>query len=160
MPLTLNRYLSDPTKRERDLLQQDLPDEEPDNPEGGQIYTAMAAELETKIIQVNKNTNQKLIVVTQDKTLLCLKRNLAKLGKKEWVAPLSTVTTLLIALITSNFKEALGLGPAEWRAIFIVSAFITTGWLAHCIRKALHARNFNDVVRDIVFELGSRKRVE
>ena len=95
MPLSLNRYLSEPTKRERDLLEQDLPDDAQDT----SIFNGLDSNLDSKVVQINQNTNQKLIVVTQDKTLLCLKRNLAQIGKKEWIAPLSTVSTLLISLI-------------------------------------------------------------
>lgn len=143
--------LADPDPRERSVLESDLME---NTLEGSD----RKVDLDTRIIGVHKNTNQRLIIVTQDKTLLTLKRNIAKLGKKEWIAPLSTVTTILLALITSNFKQALGLGPAEWRAIFIVCGFIATGWLAAAIKRSLNSKAFHEVICDICYELGAREK--
>ena len=114
--------------------------------------------LDAPIVQISRNTDQRMIVVTQDKILLCLKRNISKLGKREWIAPLSTVLTILLALITSDFQGALGLGPSEWRAIFVISGFITTGWLAYTLKKGLGAKNMNDIIYDIVHELSAKKQ--
>lgn len=165
MPLgnPISGVLNEPTKNEREILRQDFPDKD----EGHEIkpltnqqslLSMLDADLEAHVVQVNKNTNQKLIIVTQDKALLCLKRNLALLGKKDWIAPLSTVITILIALITSDFKTALWLGPSEWKAIFIVSGFIAVGWLSYTLRKALNAKPFHSIIIDIVYELGARQK--
>ncbi len=147
---TLNRLLTDPDSREREVLQADILELEDLHDESDN--------LDARIVGVHKNTNQRLIVVTQDKTLLTLKRNIARLGKKEWVAPLSTLSTIMIALITSNFKRALGLGPAEWRAIFIVCGLIAFGWLLTATKHSLAAKSFHEVIRDICFELGARSK--
>jgi hypothetical protein len=64
----------------------------------------------------------------------------------------------MIALITSNFKRALGLGPAEWRAIFIVCGFIATGWLVATVKRSLGSKNFHEVITDICYELGARQK--
>ena len=113
-------------------------------------------DLQAHVVKIHKNTNQKLIIVTHDKTLLCLKRNLSKLGKGEWLAPLSTVLTIILALITADFRGAFGLGSAEWKAMFVISGFITTGWLAHTIRKSLRSLNMNEVVYSTVEQLGGK----
>ena len=159
---TLTRLLTDPDMREREVLEADIPENE-DSAEGNaatSFLNTMAGDLDTRVIGIHKNTNQRLIVVTQDKTLLTLKRNIARLGKKEWIAPLSTLSTIMIALITSNFKYALGLGPAEWRAIFIVCGIITFGWLMGAVRRSISAKNFHEVIYDICFELGARPKPE
>ncbi len=155
MPInsTLNRLLADPDSRERAVLQSDLTE---NILEGSD----REIDLDTRIIGIHKNTNQRLIIVTQDKALLTLKRNIAQLGKKEWIAPLSTVTTILLALITSNFKFALGLGPAEWRAIFIVCGFIATGWLAASVKRSLGSKAFHEVIANTCYELGAREKCE
>jgi len=111
-------------------------------------------DLEARVIEINKNTDQRLIIVSHDKTLLCLRRNLTKLGKSEWVAPLSTVTTILVALITSDFKSALWLGPSEWKAMFVISGFLTTGWLAFTVRRTINTKSVHEVVHDIASQLG------
>ncbi len=164
MSLTHNmhRLLTDPTETERDLLEVEYHEDAESSAAEGAVQSSflnnLTGDLEARVVKVSKNTDQRLIVVTQDKTLLCLKRNLARLGKKDWVAPLSTVLTILISLITSNFRPALGLGPAEWRAMFIVSGFITTGWLAFTLHRAIHAKTFHEIVRDVILELSAQKR--
>lgn len=156
---TLNRLLADPDVRERAVLEADIIDD--DIVEGnvtGSFLNTLAGDLDARVIGIHKNTNQRLIIVTQDKTLLTLKRNIAQLGKKEWIAPLSTLSTIMIALITSNFKRALGLGPSEWRAIFIVCGFIACGWLASSLKRSIGAKSFHEVIQNIVFELGARPK--
>ena len=156
---TLNRLLTEPDSRERQLLETDLTEFE-DSVEGNatshSFLNTLAGDLDARVVGIHKNTNQRLIIVTQDKTLLTLKRNIAKLGKREWIAPLSTFSTIVIALITSNFKYALGLGPAEWRAIFIVCGCISFGWLATCVKREIGSKTFHEVITSICYELGAR----
>ena len=113
-------------------------------------------DLQAHVININKNTNQKLIIVTHDKALLCLKRNIARLGKGKWVAPLLTVTTIILALLTADFRGAFGLGPAEWKAMFVISGFIATGWLANTLHKSLKSLSTNDVTYNIVEQMGGK----
>ncbi|MCA9370877.1 MAG: hypothetical protein KC680_02875 [Candidatus Peregrinibacteria bacterium] len=148
---TLNRLLADPDTREREVLEADLIDDQDFDLEEDN-------DLEAHIVGIHQNTNQRLIIVTQDKTLLTLKRNIARLGKKEWIAPLSTLSTIMIALITSNFKRALGLGPAEWRAIFIVCGIISFGWFMGAMKRSMSSKSFHEVISDICFELGARPK--
>ncbi|MBU0766306.1 hypothetical protein KKF55_00770 [Patescibacteria group bacterium] len=142
----LNAIIPGPSKSEIEFLSEEFSSNIPSS--------SMSDDLNAKIIKVNTNTNQKLIVVTHDKTLLCIKRNIAKLGKGEWLAPLSTVTTIFIALLTSDFKTALWLGPAEWKAMFVISGFLSTGWLSFMLKKSLHSKTTNEVTYDIVQQLG------
>ena len=141
------------------------PSEEPDHEFIAEEFSKDAPEasppedLQAHIVKINKNTNQKLIIVTHDKTMLCLKRNLSRLGKNEWLAPLSTVLTITLALITADFRGAFGLGPAEWKAMFVISGFITTGWLAHTLRKSLKSLTMNDVIYSTVEQLGGQTNV-
>ncbi len=158
---TLHRLLSDPDTRERAVLEADIAEDDiEDGNATASFLNSMAGDLDARVIGIHKNTNQRLIIVTQDKTLLTLKRNIAQLGKKEWIAPFSTLSTILIALVTSNFKRAVGLGPAEWRAMFIVSGIICAGWLVFALKKAMGAKNFHDVITDICYELGARQKPE
>lgn len=162
MNSSLHRLLNDPDSREREVLEADLIEKD-DDAEGNatpSFLNTLAGDLDARVVGIHKNTNQRLIIVTQDKTLLTLKRNIARLGKKEWIAPLSTLTTIMIALITSNFKRALGLGPAEWRAIFIVCGFVTAGWLGLALKRSIGAKTFHEVICDICYELGARKKTE
>ena len=160
MKLDIHRFLTDPDAKDREILKTEIAEpQEPANVSGQiSFLNGLAGDLDARVVHISKNTDQKLIVVTQDKTLLTLKKNLALLGTKDWVAPLSTVTTIFLTLLTSNFRYAIGLGPSEWRAIFIVSGMLAVGWLGYSVRKAIHAKTFHEVVTDIVHELGNRRR--
>ncbi len=159
---TLHRMIADPDSHERFLLEADIAErrEGAGGCTSASFLNSMAGDLDAQVIGIHKNTDQRLIIVTQDKTLLTLKRNIAKLGKKEWIAPLSTLSTILIALITSNFKWALGLGPSEWRAMFIVSGLLSAGWLLIALKQSFGAKTFHDVICDICYELGARPKPE
>lgn len=148
---TLSRLLSDPDARERAVLEADIADVLRGN-------RRISSSTNAPVVEVHENIAQRFILVTQDKTLLTLKRNIARLGKKEWIAPLSTLTTITIALITSNFKYALGLGPAEWRAIFIVCGFVAAGWLFATLRRSMNSDSFHEVICNICYELGAREK--
>lgn len=168
---SLNRIFGDPSALERPLLVSDFPEPsaEPEHqnkvrrcpapPEHPKVTPAGAGpvNMEARVVEVHQNTDQRFIVVTQDKTLLILKKNIAQLGKKEWLAPLSTVTSIIITLLTSNFKYALWLGPAEWRAMFILGGCIAIGWLSYSVHKAIHAKTFSEVIVDTIHELGGRQ---
>tara|TARA_Y100000310_G_scaffold293648_1_gene323392 strand:- start:184 stop:738 length:555 start_codon:yes stop_codon:yes gene_type:complete len=151
---TLTRILNDPGATERLILEADVHERKQCIAKGHML----SEETDAPVIDIHKNTDQRLILVTQDKTLLTLKRNIARLGKREWIAPLSTLTTIMIALITSNFKQALGLGPAEWRAIFIVCGFIAAGWLFTALKHSINSDSFHDVISNICYELGAREK--
>ncbi|MBU2259701.1 hypothetical protein KKC44_03780, partial [Patescibacteria group bacterium] len=142
----LNAVIPGPSTSEMEFLAEEF--------SGSVPSAALPDDLNTKIIKVSTNTNQKLIVVTHDKTLLCLKRNISRLGKNGWIAPLSTVTTIILALITSDFKTALWLGPSEWKAMFVISGFLSTGWLAFMLKKSVRSKTTNEVTYDIVQQLG------
>jgi hypothetical protein len=156
---TMQSTLSEPTTRERSLLEVDIDDSDDVLEEAKQhsFLNGLTGDLEAQVVRVDKNTSQKLIIVTQDKALLTLKKNLARIGKREWIAPLSTVITILISLVTAEFKFALGLGPSEWKAIFIVSGFLATGWLAYALHKTRSALSFQEIVQRIIVSLGGRR---
>ncbi len=161
MNSSLRRLLVEPDALHREIIETDLVEKD-DVVEGNatpSFLNTLAGDLDTKVVAIHKNTNQRLIIVTQDKTLLTLKRNIAKLGTREWIAPLSTLSTILIALITSNFRYAMGLGASEWRAIFIVCGFVSFGWLVNSIYRSLGCKTFHQVICDICFELGARPKM-
>ena len=99
------------------------------------------------------NIDQKLITVTEDKTLICLRRNLRNLGTKRWVHPLSLLLSLLVALATSDFDKLSWLNSELLRATFIVSASITAGWLIWEVVNASKMKDITDAISDIFQDL-------
>jgi hypothetical protein len=106
------------------------------------------------------NINQKLVTVTEDKMLLCLNRHLKNIGQRRWVQPLSLLATLLLALATSEFDKLRWVSADLLTATFIVSSFVTAGWLVWAIMHTSRLRELPQVVDDICEELRGQREDE
>jgi hypothetical protein len=76
-------------------------------------------------------------------------------GGKDWIAPFSLLLALLTALISSDFKKALGLDPSTWKAVFVISLIFSVCWLAKVLFYTWKNRHVNIDV--IVEKLRSNK---
>lgn len=111
-----------------------------------------------RIVQHNCNTGQKLMTVTEDKVLICLNRNLKRVGRKGWIHPFSLLMTLLLALATSEFNKLTWISPNLLKALFIVTSCSMTGWLIWEIMHSGKMKSLTNVINDIFDELkGSRE---
>lgn len=106
------------------------------------------------------NVNQKLITVTEDKAFICLDKHLKKIGKKRWIHPLSLLTTLLLALATSEFDKLSWISADLLKATFVVSSFVTTGWLIYELMKSGRLKHLAEIIDDIFDELRGVDRLE
>lgn len=99
--------------------------------------------------QFHVNITQEYILTTEDKLKLCLKERLQRLEKrKDWIAPMALIITVLLTLVTCDFKER-WLSAATWQAIFIVSLVVIAVWFISCLRFATKAPTLESVVREI-----------
>ena len=90
------------------------------------------------VSQVRTNTQSELIEITEDKLENILLKHLNKLNKvKGWLTPISLFITILIVLLTADFKPFLGLEKEVWNAIFIISALIALIWSITSIISAI-----------------------
>jgi len=90
--------------------------------------------------QVHTNLNQEVLITTVDKLRLGLEEYRMEVeAKQRWVAPSAMAVTLLIAVLTSEFKEALGFGPEFWRGFFALGGVASLIWLAHSIWLSVQA---------------------
>jgi hypothetical protein len=102
------------------------------------------------IAQVHVNTSQEIIQVTDDKLRLILSCHLDVMEKrKDWIAPLGLVIAVITVFVSSEFKDALGLDAATWRAIFILSGLASGVWLVYTLVVAWRSPSLDDVVRAI-----------
>lgn len=84
--------------------------------------------------KVYNNTDQNLIRITEDKLYNILKDHCDDLKKKNnWTTPFSISLTILLSLITSQFRDALFIEAPVWKAIFIVALAISTGLLVRTV---------------------------
>jgi hypothetical protein len=66
--------------------------------------------------------------------------------KRGWIAPSGILITIVVALVTSTFRDKFGLDGATWRAIFILSGIISIGWLIRSIKEAWKSEKLADIV--------------
>lgn len=76
------------------------------------------------------NTKSDLIEITEDKLENILLKNYKYLElKTSWINPLSLFLTLLLAKLTADFKDFLGISMNTWEAIFIIGIILSFIWL-------------------------------
>lgn len=81
------------------------------------------------ITAIHSNTNQDLIVITEDKLQLILIECVNNLNKtKEIFGPLGILITIVITYCTTNFKEFFGINPFYWQVLF-ATIFIVTFYM-------------------------------
>jgi hypothetical protein len=86
------------------------------------------------------NLAQELIATTKDKIELCLLHHQQELqSQREWTTPFATLVTVLLTLLTADFKDGLGFKKEVWQAIFVVTAIISALWFLYAGAKAIRS---------------------
>lgn len=100
-------------------------------------------------IAIHKNTDQDVIVTTEDKVRICLLQHLKYFERRSaWIAPLGILLALVTTFLTSSFNNFY-LDAATWRAIFLVSGVVTFGWLVYAVVCAFRSKGVDDIVREL-----------
>lgn len=88
--------------------------------------------------QTRNNTKSDLIEITEDKLENILLKHLHKIQKgQSWLTPLTLFLTVLIVLLTSEFKDFIGIKKEVWNAVFLLTSLISFVWLIVTIVKAI-----------------------
>lgn len=99
---------------------------------------------------VHTNIDQELIVTTEDKVRLCLNTHLHRAERRrEWIAPLGLLISVIGMFVSADFKNAAGLSAAEWRAFFFVSGLISAGWLLYAISLATNPPTVDTMIQEL-----------
>lgn len=82
-------------------------------------------------ITVTTNLHTEVVVTTKDKISNALFRVLPKFRRRTgWVAPATLVSSLVIALLSTDFNQKLfGLSAETWRVMFTLAAGASGVWL-------------------------------
>lgn len=84
------------------------------------------------IDQVRSNTKSDLIEITEDKLENILRKFIEKFKKTiNWLTPLSIFLTVILVLLTAEFKSFLGLDKSIWNALFVLVSLFSLGWTIH-----------------------------
>lgn len=99
------------------------------------------------------NVSQECIGTTVDKLKLSLIDNQKiMITQSAWHAPLGIFISLLLTLLTADFKTILGISKYCWQAIFIILAVISFVWLLKTGYKAFIYRS-KDPIKEIIENL-------
>lgn len=84
---------------------------------------------EKRIIEVDNihdNSGTDIIMITTEKMQLILVESKNSFRAKDsWIAPLGVFLTIVLVLLTADFKSKFGFQPEFWSAIFWISAAIS-----------------------------------
>ena len=107
-------------------------------------------------VNVHKNIDQDFIYISEDRLKLKL-IEYENCRKKiyDWISPLAIFITLVIALITAEFKSALLLPGAVWNAIFVLLTIAAFIWLMVSLCNIIHN---NKITIDSVIEEIKQKK--
>lgn len=104
--------------------------------------------------KVYNNTSQNLIRITEDKLENILTNHFSNVRKKgDWKAPLGIIVSIVLALISSQFQDALFLEAAVWKAVFIISLVISIAWFGcqiyHCVKIDSSLKTLMDKIKNV-----------
>jgi hypothetical protein len=78
---------------------------------------------------ITTNVGQQLIAVTKDRLELCLIHHRERLeSRQRWLLPLGILVPIVLALLTADFKDGLGIRASTWQAVFLLLAAVSTIW--------------------------------
>lgn len=99
---------------------------------------------------VHGNVEQEVIVITEDRLMLRLREHEAEIRQsRDWLTPFGLLVTIIITLVTADFKPALGLSKDTWAAIFVLGAVSSLVWLAIAVKNVRKVTPMRDLVNKI-----------
>lgn len=118
------------------------------------IEQAIANQFQVDVSKIDINVYSKMFLTNEDKVKLCLENNMKHLEKrKEWLTPLGLLLTLIATLITTSFKDMLGVNAETWLALFIFGAILS----AILLVKSLYNRPKKKTIEDLISEIKGTK---
>lgn len=123
-------------------------------PGGGQDSQANPSQIATtnpgdlfKDTRTFDNLNQCVIRITEDKVRLILREFVdSHDSAKAWIAPAGLSLSLSATIVTTSFKDALGLTASTWQAFFLIATVLSILWLIVAVWKAVYRRFFTRTV--------------
>jgi hypothetical protein len=117
----------------------------------GKREATLSTQLTANIIQdsaMSINLGEHIITTTEDKVRLACMTHLKRTSEKNaWVAPASILLSIVVVFITADFKEALGVPAATWRAMFMIVGFWSLVSTIRAARAAVRAPTVDEFVK-------------
>lgn len=103
-----------------------------------------------EVTTVHSNLAQEVIKITVDRLKLVLQSHLQSMERKrDWIAPLGILITMVVVFPTTDFKPFGGIKADVWEAIFIMAVVLVSIWLARTALLAVRSPSVEDVVERI-----------
>ncbi|HEY2724182.1 MAG TPA: hypothetical protein VGI84_05815 [Pseudonocardiaceae bacterium] len=96
-----------------------------------EIAISTGADPLVEIDRIVKNTRQDVLVITTSNAEVVLTRAWKRIQQSnDWLAPLALLISIVMGLLTTDFVGGFGLSAEAWKAVFVVGAVASAGWLA------------------------------
>jgi hypothetical protein len=83
-----------------------------------------------RVTKIHGDLSQQIVQMTVDKLrLTLLEHSQALVRSREWATPLGILIAIVLTLVTSKFRDALGMSADSWKAVFVIGAAGTVLWL-------------------------------
>lgn len=103
-----------------------------------------------EVTTVHSNLAQEIVKITVDKLKLILQAHLENMERRrDWIAPLGILITMLVVFPTTEFKAFAGLKAEVWEAFFIMALVLTLGWLVKTGLSAYRSPSVEAVIETI-----------
>ncbi|WP_374277869.1 hypothetical protein [Azonexus sp.] len=103
-----------------------------------------------EVTAVHGNLTQEVIKITVDKLKLILRDHIQNMERKrDWIAPLGILATMLVVFPTTEFKQFAGLKAEVWQAIFIIAVIANIAWLVRTLWIAYKSPSVEGVIETI-----------
>lgn len=113
-----------------------------------QLRDTLSQEL-LAIDKVHLNISQSLVITTEDKLLLCLQAHIEEVERsQDWIAPFTLLLSLLLAFITTDFKDFV-LPKETWNAVFLIILMSSLVWLVNALKSASKKPRLDSLLKNI-----------
>lgn len=96
------------------------------------------------VSNISTNTHQDVIHITEDKLRLIVgEYERSWRSRIEWVGPFGILVSVILSIITSDFKGAFGLTGESIQSLFVVAALGSGAWLIISLIKSYKLRKMD-----------------
>lgn len=116
------------------------------------------AESSVKVVQRHRNLDQEIVEITIDRLRLRLQAHLPSIEKQNaWKGDLGILLSLLLAVMTSDFKKVLDVEPGVWKSLFIIGSIVYFGKFIISLVKFFKSKNIDDLISAIKTDQANTK---
>ncbi|MGE8217309.1 MAG: hypothetical protein ACN6RD_14025 [Stenotrophomonas maltophilia] len=107
-------------------------------------------------IQIHSNIQQEIVEITTDKLRLIMGDYIKRAERRnEWQTALGILLAAVAALVTTEFKLAMGVEGGVWKSLFIIVAVASAIWLTISAIRSVRHESIDSLIRRIKNEQGA-----